>query len=462
MRPICLIRNIRTGYHKGNTRLFLEPTVLEAAGFQVGEGVRHIIQERTFIITRAEDTKKIISKRKRPSWAHERPLYDACSKEITLVFREREYVDLLVSDGMIVIRPMRSFDLFVIEKPMLQGNDLKKLRLYSAPCGGGMATAALCDTGFYEAVGALDVWSVAVDAYLRNFGSGYVYLGDLKTKHPDYIPSADVCWLSPNCTRFSSLGGQDGGITEGHGPHYARIVLATGAEVVMIEQVPQYFQSRSYQHLKMLLSPFFPFSYETIINAHDLGSVASRKRGYAVFFREEHPFQWPELPKTLEHRRKTVGQVIGREWESGNWKPITGTVMEGLLNKSGNNNFKAEKNHTLVSLEGKLVSAFTLNYQKTQVTSSYLKHPESDRWRLFRSDEMMRLMSLPDSYEFPEFMGEGDRIKLIGQSVDGGVVKAIGIEVAAAIMNKRLRDIVGLKQNQTSIREVDGQYTFQF
>ncbi|MBT2765787.1 hypothetical protein [Paenibacillus sp. ISL-20] len=112
---------------------------------------------------------------------------------------------------------------------MLQGVELQKLRLYSAPAGGGLATAALCDSGFYEAVGGLDMWPAAIDAYMHNFRGGSVFLGDLTRKHTDYVPSA--------------------------------------ASVVMIEQVPQYYKSTSYMQLKKLLQPFFPYVHEKVIDA---------------------------------------------------------------------------------------------------------------------------------------------------------------------------------------------------
>ncbi|MEK4983562.1 DNA cytosine methyltransferase [Bacillus sp. FSL K6-6540] len=434
MSTVKLIRNIMTGSHRGNTRIWIEPTVLEAAGFTVGDGVQEIYQEKMIIIKRSNNKAKIISKRKRPSWKSERPLFEACNRNVTLIFRERCRLDLLVSDGMIVIRPIYSFDLFLVNQPLLQGSELRKLRLYSAPAGGGMATAALVSTGLYEAVGGVDIWPTAIDAYRHNFDDGCVYLGDIKHKHPDYVPAADVCWLSPQCVNFSALGNQNGGITEGHGPHYARLVLASGARAVMIEQVPQYFKSDSYSHLKRLLKTFFPYGFEKVIDAYDVGSVASRVRGYAVFFRDRTNFHWPTLPKIPLHRRKKLSMLLGKDWINGDWKPIKGTTMEGLLNKSGSNNFKAEKNHTLVTLDSIKVSAFPFSYGKVQVTSSYLKHPEGDLWRMFRSDEIMKLLNIPDFYSFPEYMGESDRVKLLGQSIDGDVVSSFGAEVAISLM----------------------------
>lgn len=455
MSNVSLIRHLLTGHHKDNTRIFIEPVALEAAGFQVGDGIVKTIYRDAIIYTRSTDKTRFVSRRKRPGWSRERPLFDDCSKELTAVIRARERIDLLISDGQIVIRRERSFDLFVIEKPLLQGSELKKLRLYSAPCGGGMATAALYDTGLYEPVGAVDIWPTAIESYLNNFGKGTAYLGDLTRKHPDYVPAADVCWLSPSCTEYSGLGAMAQGLTEGHGPHYARLVLATGARMVLIEQVPAYYKSRSYQMLKRLLQPFFPEFHETIIDAFDFGSVASRTRGYAVAFREPTDFQWPQAPKLPIHRRKTVGQVLGKNWEEGDWRNIEGSVMYGLLHKKGANNFKAEKNHTLVDLNSTRISAIVASYKKYQVTSSYLQR--GDQWRPFRSDELADFLNIPEFYEFPDWMGETEKVQLLGQGVDGNVVKAIAIEGANALMGASYR-----KFQKPVEMEKDGQYAFVF
>ncbi|WP_054029192.1 DNA cytosine methyltransferase [Bacillus sp. FJAT-28004] len=465
---VKVIRNIMTGLHRENTRIFIEPVTLEAAGFKVGDLISQVITKDAVILRLSDEkTGHTISKRKRPSWTRERPLYETYSKNITLVIQPRERIDMLVSDGMIVIRKERSFDLFVIEQPQLQGAGLQKLRLYSGPSGGGFATAAAVDTGLYEAVGGVDISAAAIAAYMHNFKAGCVFLGDLTRKHSDYIPQSDVCWLSPSCVEYSSLGTLTDGITEGHGPHFARIAMATGASAIIIEQVPAYFKSTSYRHLKSIIKPFFPIVHETTIDAYNVGSVASRTRGYAVLFRERTDFHWPQMPRLTEHRRKSVGQVIGKDWINGDWRPIEGTVMHGLLNKTGNNNFKSEKNHTLVGLDSKRISAIVASYRKYQVTSSYLKHPEKEEWRPFRSDELAALLNVPAFYEFPDWMTEGDKTKLIGQSVDCDVVRSIQIEVAAALMGMRYKQIskslrVAPLPIDSLLQDESGQFAFHF
>ncbi|CEH28283.1 DNA cytosine methyltransferase [Aneurinibacillus migulanus] len=458
-RPIKLVRNIRTSQKEGNTRLFIEPPALEAAGLQVGESIQYTFLEEAIVITRSEDASNIVSRRKRAHWKSPRPLIDRANKEITRILRARERIDILVSDGQLVIRHSRSFDLCVIEKPLLPGNDLKKLRLYSMPAGGGIGTAALIDTGFFESVGMADVWDIAVEAYQYNFKNSIIYHGDVRFQAPTWIPKADVVFLSPPCVEFSLLGGREAGVLEGLGPHFARSIWATGATMVIIEQVPQYFSSRSYVHLKRLLSPNYPYWTERVLDAYDFGSVAGRKRGYAVCTVFNCGFTWPVIPKIPTHKRKTVKQVVGKRWEEKEWFPIEGTAMEKLLQKDGNNNFTAAHNPVLVELESTRISAIVAAYRRYQITSSYLRHPDGDKWRPFSSDELAAFLSVSNWYGFPEWLSEGQRTKLLGQSVDGRVMKAIGIEAAVALMSHRAQASVATSHSQIPMCEVNGQYS---
>lgn len=84
--------------------------------------------------------------------------------------------------------------------------------------------------------------------------------------------------------------------------------------------------------------------------------------------------------------------------------------------------------------------------------------------RPFRSDELASFLNIPDFYQFPEWMGEADRVKLLGQGIDGTVVKAIGIETAVAYMGNRIRS---WKADDSTLypyptTEENGQYAFSF
>lgn len=115
--------------------------------------------------------------------------------------------------------------------------------------------------------------------------------------------------------------------------------------------------------------------------------------------------------------------------------------MEGLLNKSGNNNFRSDKNYTLVKPKDVRMAALVASYSKVQVTSSYLSHPDHPSlWRPFTSEEISRILDIPDDFFFPEEIAETRRTYMLGNSVDCRVVKAIGIEAAFHLMMDRLSD----------------------
>ncbi|WP_182101620.1 DNA cytosine methyltransferase [Niallia taxi] len=444
-KKVKLIRNIQTSEKNGNTWLFIESLPLEIAGFEPGEHVELTYVKDALILVRDDDSKYKISKRKRNG--KERPLFDRCNKSLTAVLRAKTRIDILVSDGMLVIREEKSFEfIYNPDKPLLQGADLGKLRLYSAPTGGGFGTASLVDTGYFEAVGGLEMSPDEMATYLLNMPKGIAYNGDIRRiNHLEYVPDqCDLTILSPPCTLYSSLGTRTMGVTEGLAGHFARVVLSTNSEMLLIEQVPPYFKSRSFEQLKFLLEDIYPYWETKIIDAYELGSVSGRVRGYAVASKQPlTDFRWPEIPKLPDHRRMTVQQVIKKagDVETGEWRSIEGTVMEGLLHKnSDSNNFNAESNRTLVTLSDKRVSCFVRSYRKYQVTSSYLLHPEDKtKWRPFRADEIAEFLGVPNWFQMPEWLTEGPKTQLLGQSVDGNVIKSIGIELALTLMKRKLK-----------------------
>ena len=444
-QKVRLIRNIRTSNKNGNTWIFLEPTVLEAGGFEIGEGVRLVIEFDALIFTKSEDKTHVISKRKRAGWKKARPLMDRTNKEISAVIRAGERIDILVSDGMLVIRHSRSFDLAYIRTPMLMGKDQRQIRTFSIPGGAGIGMACLVDTGLFSSVGSLDFWAEAVDTYRNNFRDSMSLFLDMRNVHNDYIPRADLVLLTPECKEHSLIGNRTEDKTSALGPHYARLVYASGADYILMEQVVPYFKSRAFEQLDELLRIKYHYSSGPImLDAYDMGSVAGRRRGYCVYStRPLDTFKVPTPPKIPNHRRPTLKQVLkDTDVEDGDWKPIEGTVMEGLLNKKGNNNFRAENNHTLVTLESTRISAIVSNYRKVQVTSSYLIHPEdSSRWRMFNPDEIAKILSVPEWFEFDtDIISDANITKLLGQSVDGKVLRALGVELATYIMGNWLRD----------------------
>jgi DNA (cytosine-5)-methyltransferase 1 len=404
----------------------------------------------------------VISRRQRNGWKEPRPYFDRKNQEITRVLRAHQRIDMIIRDGKIEVRGMVSFSLVELSEQAYQGEHLKRLRCFSIPSGAGVAKAALVETGLYECVGGVDFWNAAVDTFKLNFSNSLTLFGDIRHVSPSWVPQTDVAWLSCECTDFSLLGLSGMDTVGGLAPHYARLVFASGARAVIIEQIPRFYVSRSYRQLRELLAAGgFTNFYESVIEAHAFGSVPSRNRGYAVAFKDNVGFNWPETPRIPARFRQTVGQVIGSNWESkGEFLPIARSYIEQLQNRSGErNNFTVEHNRTLVGLEDTRMAAILASYSRTNSTSSYLLHPDGKHWRKFLSSELSRFMHIPSWFVFPEWMSENQRTQLIGQSVDASVVKAIGVEVAVSLMKAEL----GAKRpnvTQALIQNKTGQFEF--
>ncbi|MCU6793330.1 DNA cytosine methyltransferase [Paenibacillus sp. WQ 127069] len=461
---IALVRNVMTTESNGLTRLYFECGVLEAGGFSPGDKVEFRVEQHAVVLLKRQDGDSVISKRQRAGWKEPRPYFDRKNQELTRVLHARKRIDIIVHEGRIEARLAQSISLWEIGPDSFQGAELKRLRCFSIPSGAGIANAALQDTGLYECVGGVDFWNAAADTFRLNFGkSGVTLWSDIRHIHSEFVPQADVAWLSCECDEFSSLGRSYGGSISNLAPHYVRLVNASSARTVIIEQVPQFYSSRSYRQLLSLLqaSGFRRF-YETMIDAHEFGSIPSRVRGYAVAFKDDIDFEWPTAPNIPVRFRSTIGQVIGRDWEvRGNFQPIEGTYMSQILAKDGNtNNFTAKHNHTLVSLESNRMSAILESYSRTNVTSSYFLHPDGNRWRKFIWQELARFLHIPSWFQFPKWMSENQITQLIGQSVDCNVVKAIGGEVAVSLMKLELGK--KFQSAESYLQEKKGQLSFLF
>ncbi|WP_240416549.1 DNA cytosine methyltransferase [Paenibacillus periandrae] len=463
---IKMVRNIKTSEKDGHTRLIFECGLLEEAGFSVADRVHIRIEKTKVIVTKTEDEEAdgIISRRMRTGWPEPRPFFDRANRDISKVLRARERIDILIKDGEIVVtQEQLTYDVsFITEDTPLRGDKLSKIRLFSLPSGPGLATSALVHgTGLFESVGGLDIDPLAIDTFRFNNRSGVTLWGDMKFISPAWISASDVCWLSPVCTEFTLIGKRSLGAISGLGPHYARLVWSMGCQAIVIEQVPLYYQSRSYRQLRSLLTAAgFSYWYESKLNSADFGAVCSRPRGFAVATKEQTDFCWPEVPRIPERFRTTVGQVVGKEWETaGEWFKIEGSPIEKIFTKkSESNNFKTT--HTLVDLESTRMNAILSSYRRTNITSSYFRHPDGIHYRYFTSDELLRFMNIPHEFEFPEHITETQRTQLIGQGVCGLLACAIGVELAVALMGSLARKKIMKKPVPAVMQNKTGQLEF--
>ncbi|MCK2000736.1 DNA (cytosine-5-)-methyltransferase [[Brevibacterium] frigoritolerans] len=459
-----MIRNYRTSYSSKNskiTRLWLEKAVLRAGSFEPGMGLIIKTHEDYVHIRTAHllemQTHKVHQKKGEP-------LLDVCNRDVDAVLGVGIKIDVVVKEKEIFVYKEMSFKMFGgFDQNEFWKEEQNKLRVVSLFSGGGAMTSGFVNTQACESVFAVDCdipennpgsfdeqgkvpgyMSWTVETFRNNFPNTLMYWGDVRSVHPSYIPKADIVIVSPPCVEYSGLGTKMKGLVEHFAFHIARIIVETGAFALFFENVPAYFKSKTFEKLKSMLLPAFPEWHLQVIDSYELGAIETRKRGYAVAFREQTDFEFPEIPNIPQSKRKKVKDFINDVIEE-EWSAIKGTVMETFLTthkeKFAHTGFTTENNKMLVDVTDNKVSCFVKGYMKRQSVCSYLKHPdkELEKWRLFKPEEVMKMMNYPDWFRFPEEMSNTRKYEVLGNSVNVRPVEAIASCMVSALMGYKIK-----------------------
>jgi site-specific DNA-cytosine methylase len=140
----------------------------------------------------------------------------------------------------------------------------------------------------------------AINILKANHKIPIIIHGDVCKVYYSKLPPVDILWASPVCCNFSDA--KHHGIETQSDLDSAQAIIRSGknARSVIIENVPKYLKSDSYNAIKaQLKSNGFGFYQEIIYNAHLAGNPSSRNRLYAVFSRKPQRQFYPELYKTL-------------------------------------------------------------------------------------------------------------------------------------------------------------------
>jgi DNA (cytosine-5)-methyltransferase 1 len=164
-------------------------------------------------------------------------------------------------------------------------------------CGAGLMGEGFSRAGF-EAVYAADLDTNAVASYNRNLKKKVAAARDVKAVQKDI--RCDVIVAGPPCQGFSTLGKRD----KKDARNKLSLLLlgwakSTLANVVVVENVPQFLNS---QYHTLLVKDFHKMGYESVswlLNASDYGTPQHRKRSFTIFSRIGLP-----------HEPKPVGKKI--------------------------------------------------------------------------------------------------------------------------------------------------------
>lgn len=386
------------------SRFWGEGPILRKAKFNVGDPIKVRADKDLgiIIIERCEEevSTHTVSKRIRKGMDVPEPVIDITNETVQII-PAGVSIDIFVYQGKLIIRKEVSFEIIEYSKSAFTSDSLQKIRLLSLFSGGGLGTASFVDTGLYESIGAIEWGEMPLRAFAANFPSSFLYWGGVEHISPDLIPQSDAMLITPPCQRFSKLGIGQAGLDNALSIHITRIVLKSNPQVLIFENVNEYFTSRAFEIIKELLVPFqYWVSFQ--LNPIEMGGIASRPRGYQVAFRERVPFRIPQYSKV---RKKVKVADFLDEKQVVPWREKAGSTMayfEGEhASKYAHTGF-AKSTLTLVTPDANRVSCFAKEYYKISRTCSYLQHEKDPNlWRPFSVKEVSRMMNLPDWYEIP-------------------------------------------------------------
>jgi DNA (cytosine-5)-methyltransferase 1 len=192
--------------------------------------------------------------------------------------------------------------------------------------GAGLFSAGFVDAGF-EPVLAIDLAAEAVASYNRNLPAVAV-AGSVTAFHD--IPPADVLIAGPPCQGFSTLGRQDPlDVRNGLALEVPRWAKASGAKVVVIENVPPFLSSPQWRQLADALEAHGHIVDTWILDAVEHGAPQLRRRAFTVA-----SLVGPVAQPSPSSERVNAGSVLALPTESDDplntWPTPKGVAAERI------------------------------------------------------------------------------------------------------------------------------------
>lgn len=419
-------------------RLFLQHLVCEAAGFEVkGEVYIRINEEKEEIVLQNfpfEDEQEVhvvhVASRKSQLSGKERPLVDTAGDKYCSFLDINQKIEVNVykkgNKGQIVIRPLeyRLFETSTIPTPKDQ-----RIRLLSICAGAGIGTAVLQDTGYYTPVQEIELEDDSAEVLLHMFPNSMVFNGDLRDCQD--VAEVDMAFVSLPCSEHSSLGFQEGNVMNDLVLATAKIIQSSKAEVLFFENVPQFYKSAAWDSLKSLLNEEYPFWAQKELEAWDFGSLATRKRTYAVGFQCEQRFLAFDFPTAPKVRRKKLKDFLDRSNVQHEWKSVQ-KFMDSFNSRVAWKDRSLEL--TFVGKDAERIQCIPKRYTSQCASNSYVLSDDGESFRFLSIDEIKRIMGIPEHFSFTENIQKIRKYEQLGQSVDGRVIKAIANRLAFTFM----------------------------
>ena len=327
-----------------------------------------------------------------------------------------------------------------------------------AGCGG--LASGFISIGGYRAVGACEVDKDAAATYRLNVDAA-IFVEQIEDIADARWPQANIVIGGPPCQGFSQLGRRDRSDPRNDlWRSYARVLEVCGADVFVMENVPQLLRSQQYTLFKETVEARGFNVREEVLNAADFGVPQTRRRAIVLGSRlglpespvRTHGPQSRGKKPLVDVRRALEGLPLAptdQDWHNARpgIRPYSITRYRAVP-QSGGNRFQMQANLEARGL-GHLVPTCWRNKPSgttdvfgrmwwdrpaPTIRTEFFKpekgrylHPSEDRPITVR--EAARLQSFPDDFVFPETQSMASVAKQIGNAVP----PLLGAAIATAV-----------------------------
>ncbi|WP_336775120.1 DNA cytosine methyltransferase [Paenibacillus sp. MMO-58] len=436
-------------------RLWLQHLICEASNFQPGDQLFiHVNEEeKTISIQNSPHGEEIdsdygvsVSSRMNRISGKPRPLVDASGDKFAKVLCIQDKIEISVyrdgEKGKVIVRPLR-YRLF--ESDTIETLDDERLKLLSICAGSGIGTAMFRASSYFTPTMEIEMEDDSACVLKHNFPHSYLFQGDLRDCHT--ITKADVALVTLDCSEHSQIGDMDQGYFDNLILGTYKILDAAEPRVIFYENVPNFYNSSVYQELQELLSHEYPYQIGPIrLDSYDFGSIAHRDRSYAVSFRDKEDFDLFRVPKPPAVRRKRLKEFLDPKSTEHVWKPLE-KWMESFQSKAEKNNAWADRNidKTFVDRDALELQCIPRRYRSQSASNSYVLSEDRKSWRFLTISELRRIFSIPEDFEFPDYIPMYRIYEMIGQSVCGRVLRSWANSIASVFFRRHAAEKKDLK-----------------
>jgi DNA (cytosine-5)-methyltransferase 1 len=426
-------------------RLWLQSIVCECAGFTPGDDLYVRVDEDEKVIriqNRSFDEdvdvhEVSVSSRMNRSSGQPRPLVDTCGDRYSTILCIQEKIEISVyrngDFGQVIVRPLR-FKLFETES--FESPPDERLRMISVCAGAGIGSAIFVDTAYYTATMEVEIEEDSASVLKHNHPHSFLFNGDLRDCHT--VAKADVAFVSLDCCEHSVIGDFDQGYFNNLVLGTYKILKSAEPRVIFFENVPQFYDSSTYNDLRELLGNDYGYSIGPVnLESYDFGSVALRDRSYAVYFMEKEDFDLFRVPKPPTVRRKRLKEFLDPKSTPHVWKSLE-AWMESFSKKAEKDNSWADRNitKTFVDENAMQIQCIPRRYRSHSASNSYVLSEDRTQWRFLTISELYRIFSIPEWFTFPAHIPVYRIYEMIGQSVCGRVIRAFANEIASVFFRR--------------------------